>query len=57
MVHGILVLLDHRFDINITEEQEILYERWDWQGVEGRTLKSLWIMMQDQDKHLDCLSN
>ena len=41
MVHGILVLLDHRFDINITEEQEILYERWDWQGVEGTTLKSL----------------
>ena len=30
MVHGILVLLDHRLDIKITEEQEVLYERWDW---------------------------
>ena len=57
MVHGILVLLDHRLDIKITEEQEVLYGRWNGKEVEGTTLKSLWIMTQDQDKHLDCLSN
>ena len=41
MVHGMLVLLDHRLDINITEEQEVLYGRWNGKEVEGTTLKSL----------------
>ena len=39
MIYGILVLLDHRLDINITEEQEVLYERRDWKGVKSTTLK------------------